>query len=121
MRKIFLLGTVLCLLLLYGCDDIFEKDITNSITEIITPADGVTIQGPEILIWWNDVVGSDYYELQLVKPNFQSIESLIADTTLTSGKITLSIEAGTYEYRIRACNSAYCTDYSYRSFIISSN
>jgi len=119
MKKRFKLGILLCVLLFVGCDDIIEKDISKSFTEIIAPANNSTISGPEVLFWWNYVEGSDYYELQLVKPNFQSVEYLLADTILEKNKITFAIDPGVYEFRIRACNSAYCTEYSYRNFTLS--
>jgi hypothetical protein len=114
-------GILLCALLFGGCDDIFEKDITKSFTEIIAPVANATVSGPEVLFWWNYVDGSDYYELQIVEPDFPSVEYLLADTIVEENKITFAIAPGTYECRIRACNSAYCTKYSYRSFTLSGN
>jgi hypothetical protein len=119
MKNRFTQGILLCALLFGGCDDIFEKDITKSFTEIIAPETNAAIPGPEVLFWWNYVDGSDYYELQIAEPDFQSIEYLQADTILEKNRITFAITSGVYEWRIRACNSAYCTEYSYRSFTIS--
>lgn len=120
MKKRFTQGILLCVLLFGGCDEIIEKDISKSFIDIIVPSNNATISDQEILFWWNYVDGADYYDLQLVKPNFQSVECILADTILEKNKITFAIAPGAYECRIRACNSAYCTEYSYRSFTLSS-
>ncbi len=101
-----------------ACDDIFEKDISAEVPEIITPADGQSLSGTDLLFWWNYMNGADYYQLQVAKPGFELIEKLVADTVIEINKFIFTFEAGTYEWRIRACNNAYCTGFIYRTVIV---
>lgn len=121
MKKIIIFQVVLCSFTNMSCNDIFEKDITLSEIDIITPANNVNITGSSVFFWWNYLDGSEFYEFQIANPNFESIEDLLVDTVIYSNKIKASIEPGVYEWRIRACNSAYCTDYFLRSLVISGN
>lgn len=97
MRKILIFKVILCALFSMGCNDIFEKDITHSTIEIITPADNKNIIGSSVLFWWDYLDGSDFYQFQIVNPNFESIESLLMDTIIESNKINVSIDPGVYE------------------------
>lgn len=119
MKKILIFKVVLCACFCIGCNDIFEKDISLSTIDIITPEDNLVITKPSVLFWWDYLDGSDFYELQIASPNFESIESLIVDTVLYGNLINVPIVTGVYEWRIRACNSAYCSNFFFRSLVIS--
>ena len=62
--------------------------------------------------------GANEYHLQLVEPSFDQVQRLLIDTILSDNNSTLNIVPGDYEIRVRACNSYYCTGFSYRYFSV---
>lgn len=101
-----------------SCDAVIEEDISAMKVEVLTPDNDQSVNGTDILFWWDYLAGADDYELQIVKPGFDIIEKLAADTIMVSNKFNISLEAGSYTWRIRACNSAYCTDFIYRNLTV---
>lgn len=95
--------------ILISCDDIFEKDISAEVMVIISPNEGHNFNQGDVLFWWDYMNGADYYQVQIVEPGFDLIEKLVSDTIVEANKFIVNLEAGDYEWRIRACNSAYCT------------
>jgi len=112
------LSLLLAFPIFFSCEDIFEKDISAKVPVIISPADGLSYNRSDILFWWEYMNGADYYQLQIAKPGFDLIEQLVTDTITEANKLIVILDTGTYEWRIRACNIAYCTDYVYRSLEI---
>ena len=104
--------------ILAGCDDIFEKDISVEEPVVFTPVEGQTVPQGDVLFWWDYMYGADYYQVQIARPGFDLIDKLVSDTILEANKLVLNMEAGTCEWRIRACNSVYCTPFSRRTLII---
>lgn len=107
------------LILITGCIDVIEEDISSDEINILAPAGGAVLAGPGVLFWWDLLPGADSYELQVVKPDFSAPAELVADTVITGGTVTISLAAGPYEWRVRACNSAYCTEYFYNTLTVS--
>lgn len=104
--------------MLIGCDDIFEKDISVEEPVVFTPLEGQPLSQGAVLFWWDYMPGADYYQVQIARPGFDLIEKLVADTILETNKLVLNLMAGTCEWRIRACNSVYCTPFSQRALVI---
>lgn len=104
--------------ILAGCDDIFEKDISVEEPVVFTPVEGQTVLQGDVLFWWDFMNGADYYQVQIARPGFDLIDKLVSDTILEANKLVLNMEAGTCEWRIRACNSVYCTPFIRRTLTI---
>jgi len=102
----------------HACDDIFEKDISGSDMVIMTPLNAQSVSGTDILFWWDYLYGASDYELQIVNPGFNNIQILSVDTIVDTNKVIISLTPGNYEWRIRACNSAYCTDFFYHTLVV---
>lgn len=103
----------------FSCNEIFEQDISGDEIHILAPAD--TIQNNNtVTFWWNHVAYSSFYELQIVSPDFDNINVLIADTILTNNKITLPLEEGKYEWCVRAYNSAFSTNFICNDLVVGS-
>ncbi|MCB0479715.1 MAG: hypothetical protein KDC84_16220, partial [Crocinitomicaceae bacterium] len=65
--------------------------------------------------------GADYYKLEVVSPSFASISEFPLDSNITNTEFYYTLDPGVYEYRIRAINSAFESQYSeIRSFVIDS-
>ena len=104
--------------MLAGCDDIFEKDISVEEPVVFTPLEGQPVNQGAVLFWWDYMNGADYYQVQIARPGFELIDKLVTDTTLETNKLVLNLTAGSCEWRIRACNSAFCTPFIQRTLVI---
>ncbi len=102
----------LCLIALYACQkDFVVKDIKNKTITVNAPADNLVTSINSVTFWWEEVDGAEKYNVQVVKPNFTSVAQLIADTNVTSTKLTLSLNPGIYQWRIKATNAGSSTAY----------
>jgi len=104
--------------MLTGCDDIFEQDISIEEPVVFTPLEGQAVSQGAVLFWWDYLNGADYYQVQIARPGFILIDKLETDTILETNKLMLNLEAGTCEWRIRACNTTFCTPFIQRTLVI---
>jgi len=105
--------------MLSSCDDIFEKDISAEDPVIFSPAEGRTFSHGDVLFWWDYLPEAEYYQVQIARPEFALIDKLVTDTIVETNKLVINLEEGNYEWRIRACNSAYCTAFLPQVLVIS--
>lgn len=101
----FLFFVLLNTLLLFSCDDVIEKDLSNKQLTVISPANNIITSNSTITFWWEILEGAEYYQIQIVKPSFDSIIQLILDTSTTKDKILLSLSPGNYQWRLKAWNN----------------
>lgn len=116
-----LLGSLLLMFSLYSCNEIVEDDISGKTVSIVSPADGLSSSTNQIVFWWNELEGADWYHLQIVKPSFSNVQSIVADTNVSGENFTCILSYGNYQWRIRPENSAYTGDYVVRSFSVESD
>jgi len=109
---------LLYLVLITGCEDVFEKNISSDRVVLLSPPDSLISTLVYQNFWWQEVTGADYYTLQIVSPSFANIIQLFADTTLYSNKFNYSLLPGTYEWRVKAVNFGYETPYTINRLII---
>jgi hypothetical protein len=116
--------TIFCLsvmtALLASCQDFIETDLSKKSMTVNSPADHTVSPGFNVTFWWDEIKGADKYQLQLVKPNFTSIQQFVMDTSVSGDRLLLSLSPGTYQWRIRAKNSTSATDYITRTLTIDS-
>ena len=87
MKKIMNFLTLIILVMMMGCTkDFIVKDIKTVTLKINSPSDTLKTQSNLITFWWDEVDGAEKYNLQIVKPNFNSILQLIVDTNVTINK-----------------------------------
>ncbi|MFH0894965.1 MAG: hypothetical protein V2A54_11080 [Bacteroidota bacterium] len=120
MKKIISLLILVSISLIYGCDDIFEPDLSDKTVTINTPYDGMTTSQSTITFWWNEVKGADYYNIQIVSPGFMQTQQILADTNVEGDKFYFSLSPGSYQWRIRACNSGGNSNYQTYTLVIDS-
>ena len=107
-----LVSGIFFLLLIAGCNAIFETDIRQETVTMIIPTANDTILSNQVHFKWNPVKGADFYNLQVVDPSFASINDFMLDSNITGEEFYLVLSPGGYEFKIRAENSAYQSEYS---------
>lgn len=108
------------LILLYSCQDFIEVNLGKKAITIIAPANNTVSSNFSQTFWWDDIKGAENYNLQIVKPDFSSVQQLILDTTLTNNQFSFSLLPGAYQWRVRAMNNSSYTEYVIHNITIDS-
>ncbi len=119
MKKI--LGYVIAaiaVLLMVSCQDFFEKNIEDKTVTVISPLDGAVSPYYAVIFRWNDVSGATEYQIQAVSPSFENPLLFLYDTLISGTTLTLSFNPGSFQWRIRAVNSAYMSNFQTYNFSI---
>lgn len=104
-NKILLL---LVSLTIFSCDDILEEDITDKTATIISPLEGDVIESNVVNFQWNAMGGADKYRIQVFKDN----QVIVQDSLVERTALTLPLEEGEYQWRVRGENFGYQSSYS---------
>lgn len=116
----FLLG--ICLITLASCEEILlETDISKEVVELIAPANSSSFNSTGVAFTWESVSDATKYRLQIAKPNFESPTQIVLDTLVNITSFNQQLAIGNYEWRVKAVNSAYETNYTSRFFSVASN
>lgn len=106
-------------LIIFSCEDIIEvPDISQKVVVVLAPTEDVVINETNINFSWNIVEDADTYKLQIATPNFEAATQIVLDTTITNTNFTKMLDVGSYQWRIRAENSDYQTNYTTQSFTV---
>lgn len=119
MKKIIIsLGLVA--FLFYSCEEVFyEADISEIIVEILAPTDGVELTVGTQTFSWNQVEDADTYSIQIATPNFENATQILLDSVTTETSIAKELlTSGEYQWRVKAVNSEYETNYTTNSFSV---
>lgn len=122
MRK-YLLYVIMILMVImsdYSCTLIFDADIRDETVVLLSPPNGYITTVATQQFWWETIAFADKYQVQLVSPSFDNIERLFVDTLTTSNNFNYSLIPGEYQWRVRAINESYETEYSTFSLRIDS-
>jgi hypothetical protein len=115
-RKILL--TCALSFFLWGCDDILEEDISTEQITIIAPANGVQSGLQNIGFHWESADEHRSFRIQVATPDFAQAVSVVVDSLVDKNSFKYKLEPGKYEWRVRAENSAFKSDYSTAAFSI---
>lgn len=108
---------LLSLLLHFSCEEILlEVDISDASVVLLAPANNVELPLNSILFDWEKVDDATAYEIQIATPNFDNAQQLSANTTDSITSYEISLNAGEYQWRVRAKNSSYETAYTKANF-----
>jgi hypothetical protein len=99
-----------------SCEDIIEKDINDEIVVLIAPAEGIASEYFDITFYWEPVVGASHYRFQLTTPSFESPVTFLMDSLVSLNSITLTLDSGSYGWRVRGENGSYATAYTTQQF-----
>jgi hypothetical protein len=107
-------------MILPGCEDIFEKDISGDSVNIISPENNAIFTGQSIAIVWEELDGAEEYHVVIASPAFNNVLTF-RDTITTETDLELSLPEGQYEWSLQASNFGYKSRKTVRSFEIKSN
>lgn len=121
MKRLLLLFAIL---LLSGCDDFFEEDISDKAPEIVAPVDGAETGSGEITFLWRSMGGARGYHLTIVSPGFDRAARVVADTIMRNDTISEKLsykhilEEGEYQWRLQGINQGYESEAGVYSLLI---
>jgi hypothetical protein len=108
----------ICMFIL-SCADIIEvEDISNEIVTILAPSDTSVLTINDVNFSWNSIEDAEQYNLQIATPSFEAATQIVLDTTISTTNFTKTLDLGDFEWRIRAENSDFQTNYTTQSFTI---
>lgn len=107
-NKLFF-STAFVALMFIACQK--APDLKTKTITVLAPASNTVTTSNVITFWWEALEGTEKYNVQVVKPNFASISTIIADTSLVGTKLNVTLQPGAYQWRIRATNSKGSSDY----------
>lgn len=111
------LKLILLLLLVTNCNDVIGIDnISEEFVNVLAPADSSVLKIKDISFSWEAISGTDGYNLQIATPDFDTAKQIILDTTIVTTSFVKTLEAGDYEWRIKAQNSGFETGYTIQKF-----
>jgi hypothetical protein len=109
---------ILVSIFMFSCSEIFEEELKSEKVKLLSPGESSTeyIQ----VFWWAKVEGATNYNFQMVEGDFDQPVKFLTDTNLVLEKLTLTLNPGIYQWRVKAFNGAYETSYSVRNLKIDS-
>ena len=99
-------------ILFIGCEAIFVEDISNRNVQILAPTENAVLSTGDITFRWQLLEDADSYQLQVAKPNFNNATQIMLDSVTDTNIITQELAVGAYEWRVKAINSDYETEYT---------
>ena len=104
---------VSCLLAVNACKDILTvEDISEKQVSLIAPSNATILAIENINFSWDAVDYAEEYRLQIASPDFKVPSQIVLDSMVTSTNFGKTLDPGTYQWRVRAENSAFFTDYT---------
>ncbi|MEX0290065.1 MAG: hypothetical protein AB3N14_13225 [Flavobacteriaceae bacterium] len=107
------------------CEDILEvPDISKETVTLLAPKNNTTVEDSQVTLSWTEVAEADAYLVQLATPNFENASQLlldslvVVDSTFVAPRVTKTLDNNMYEWRVRAANSGYQTEYSSGNFSV---
>ncbi|WP_437921186.1 hypothetical protein [Sphingobacterium sp. LRF_L2] len=89
---------------LCACADFIEYPLEKESVVLLAPADNLETQDTVLTFWWETHQDARYYRLQIVRPNFQEIETLVMDSLVTKNQLTVELQRGNFAWRVRPEN-----------------
>lgn len=105
MKKICIIALNALIILISCKKDFVVKDITNKTITVNAPVNNLVTTNNKVTFWWEEVDGAEKYNIQVVKPSFASVTQIIADTNIAGTKYNLTLQPGSYQWRIKAVNN----------------
>lgn len=107
--KFNFLISVVFLITIISCDDVFEEDISDKVIQIIYPTNNSVISGNTVEFSWQLIDGADNYRIQIINDSQQTI----VDSLVSNNYYVANLQANNYSWRVRGENFAYDTSYTF--------
>jgi len=107
-------------IIILSCTEIVDPDIRNNKVVLLSPPDSLRTVIATQTFWWEEVEFADEYDFQLVSPSFEYIERIFIESTLEITKFDYTMIPGEYQWRVRAKNYSYETEYFTHTLYIDS-
>jgi hypothetical protein len=108
MKKILLIYRVILYLSFFivciSCNEIFEEDLSKYKVKLFSPSNKVITSIQTQQFWWSRVEGASNYNIQIVTPSFDSIASLLVNSTISTDTFTFTLSPGRYQWKVTALN-----------------
>lgn len=118
MKKVIVLT---CLLTVFmSCDDIIEpQDISNEVVNLLAPSNNVVLQDSTVNLSWDQLEDAEFYKFQIATPTFLEAVQIVQDSTVNTSSFLINLNRNTnYQWRVKAFNASYETEYTTQSFSI---
>jgi len=93
-------------------------NLTDKVLVLSSPGSNSYLTISHTTFWWEEVSGTDKYQLQVVSPDFSHSQSLVVNESLTGTTFSADLPSGSYQWRVKAINSTSSTSYFTGSFTI---
>ncbi|MHA7843216.1 MAG: fibronectin type III domain-containing protein [Winogradskyella sp.] len=105
--------------ILYNCEELIEvEDISSETVNILAPTDNTTLNNTTVNFSWHPLEFAESYQLQVTFPDFNNAQVIVEDTLLSTTSYTKILDQGSYQWRIKAINFAYETQYTTQNLTI---
>lgn len=125
MRIFNSISFLISVVFLSSCEEILEvQDISDEQVMLLAPADSTVVSRTTVNFTWNEVVEATNYHVQVAQPNFLEASQIVMDTlvavdsTYLGPSFTKSLLDSSYEWRVKALNSDFETEYKTHSFTV---
>lgn len=112
------LSLVFLVLSCIGCEAIFVEDISNDLVILLAPSENSEVTQGSTNFRWQLLDQADVYQIQIATPSFENASQIVLDSIVESNTAQKMLEAGTYQWRVKALNSDYQTNYSTAGFTV---
>ncbi|WP_347067462.1 hypothetical protein [Flavobacterium sp. WV_118_3] len=109
MRTISKIALFLVAVFMSSCEDILEKDISNSTVQATYPLNAAVVQSNVVNFQWNKMDGAKTYRVQV----YDVHQSLIAEKETEDLHLEQELPSGQYQWRVRGENFAYQSQYTF--------
>jgi hypothetical protein len=103
---------IILIVTLTSCRDVFEKDISQENVKIISPNDNTITENLNVTFQWSEIEGATSYQIEVVSPRFDTAHTIKFDSLVETNSLSLSLNPGNYQWKVRGKNNAYQTSYS---------
>ncbi|TMM52160.1 hypothetical protein FEE95_20955 [Maribacter algarum] len=125
MKKLQTLLILTVLILFSSCEDLLEvPDISMETVQLLAPSDSTTVVQSNVNFTWDEVYEASQYHVQVAAPSFENAAQIVVDTlivvdsTFASPRFNRVLTDSDYEWRVRAQNSGYETEFTMHKFSV---
>jgi hypothetical protein len=109
----------------FSCQDILEvTDISDKNVQLVAPSDSTTVVQTNVRFTWEAIFEATRYHIQVATPNFENPSQIVVDTlividsTFVGLRLNKTLANSTYQWRVKALNSDFETDFSASFFTV---